>query len=183
MVSYAPILIFSHFYGIAIVGLYELSIRILNRPLVIFTTSVTDVFREEVIKETNETGNAKSIFLKTAKGLLILSVMPFSILFFYAEELFSLVFGNDWIISGSIAKSLIPMYWSRFIISPLSYVFIVAKKQGEAAVWNTTISFLSVTILLTGSIHKIDITQTLLILSITYLMYYILLFIRSYKIA
>jgi len=183
MISYAPILIFSQYYGVAIVGFYELSIRILNRPLVVFTTAVTDVYREEVVKEIKQYGSAKHIFLKTFKGLLLLSILPFVILFLFAHDLFTLIFGEEWLFSGSITIALIPLYWSRFIVSPLTYVFIVVNKQKEAAVWNTTISLISVAILFTGSYLQLDVTKTLLIFSLIYLIYYILLFLRSYKIA
>ena len=46
-----------------------------------------------------------------------------------APPLFALVFGEKWRVSGEYAQLLAPMFFFRFVASPLSYVLFIAEKQ------------------------------------------------------
>ncbi|WP_187385846.1 lipopolysaccharide biosynthesis protein [Aliarcobacter cryaerophilus] len=127
--SQVPIFLLGAFFNTAVVGFYSLSQRVISIPIGIFGRSVGDVFRQEAIKQLNEKGNCREIFVSTFKKLLLISLLPFSLFYFAAPELFNILFGNDWIIAGEYAKILTPLFFLQFIASPMSNMFMIAQKQ------------------------------------------------------
>lgn len=127
--SQIPIFLLGAFFNSTIVGFYSLSQRVISIPIGIFGRSVGDVFRQEAIKQLNEKGNCRRIFLLTFKKLLLISLLPFLLFYFIAPELFNIVFGSNWIIAGEYAKILTPLFFLQFISSPLSNMFMIAQKQ------------------------------------------------------
>ena len=60
-----------------------------------------------------------------AKGLGSLRL----VFFFLAPWLFPFVFGQKWKMAGEYAQILTPMFFLKFITSPLSSMYIIAQKQ------------------------------------------------------
>jgi O-antigen/teichoic acid export membrane protein len=56
-------------------------------------------------------------------------------LFFYGEEAFVLIFGNEWSMAGRFAEILAPMFLMKFIASPLSYTLYIANRQLHDLGW------------------------------------------------
>lgn len=125
---FSRILFFTIFASV-VSGYYYLVQRVLNLPLAIIGNAIADVFREEAARSFKERKNARKIFMSTFKKLAFVSLL-LSPLYFVIEDLFIIVFGADWAISGSFAKILFPMLLIRFVANPLSYMFYVAEKQG-----------------------------------------------------
>ena len=74
--------------------------------------------------------------------------LPISlILFFCSEYIFSLIFGESWVMAGLYVKYLTPAFFIRFIVSPLSPVLLVKNKIKLLSIWKT-IYFLTTTITL-----------------------------------
>ena len=97
--------------------------------------SVLDVFRERAAREFRERGNCVAAFGATFRALAVLGIVPFFLLFLYSPGLFALVFGEEWREAGEYARLLVPMFFLRFLVSPLSYVLYVAEKQSYDLLW------------------------------------------------
>jgi O-antigen/teichoic acid export membrane protein len=68
--------------------------------------------------------------LKKTIGLLsILSLIPFSIVFFFGEPIFVFVFGENWVLAGQISEILAPWLMINFVTSPISTLPLVLGKQ------------------------------------------------------
>ena len=63
------------------------------------------------------------------KKLLIIGVPSFGFLFFFAEELFAIIFGENWRMAGKYAKILLPLFFIRFVSSSLSSTNVIFEKQ------------------------------------------------------
>jgi O-antigen/teichoic acid export membrane protein len=174
-----PILFLSMFFNIAIVGFYNLVQRILGMPMTLLSRSVSDVFKEKASSDYNKNGQCKDIYLKTLKILIALGIIPFSILFFYAPDIFSFVFGEKWITSGEFAQILSIMFFLKFVSSPLSYMFYIVNQQKKDLIYHV---YLLVSSVLIFYIVK-DINTVLILYSINYSFIYILYIILSYKYA
>jgi O-antigen/teichoic acid export membrane protein len=116
------------FFGIAfgseVAGYYGLTQRVLSVPIAFIGTAVLDVFKQRASESFVSTGSCRHIYVKVLKILLVLSFIPFTLLFLYGEELFSFVFGREWSLSGSYAQILAFMLLFRFVSSPLSSIYL-----------------------------------------------------------
>ncbi|MCF2857416.1 oligosaccharide flippase family protein [Pseudoalteromonas sp. SMS1] len=124
-----PIFLMGLFSGAYAVGLFALVDRVLSKPLSIVGRAVALPFRGEAVKRYNEQGSCRPIVLKVLLVLTAMSIVPFCILYFYAESLFGLVFGEEWKKAGEFAKLLVPIFFFQFITSPITFVFHIAGKQ------------------------------------------------------
>jgi O-antigen/teichoic acid export membrane protein len=98
-------------------------------PLVLLSQSIGGVFRQRASSQYNSQGDCRDVFSKTFKGLVLLSLVPFPMLFAAAPWLFCVVFGDQWRTAGEYARLLIPLFLVRFVSSPLTYVFYLREKQ------------------------------------------------------
>lgn len=166
---HAPNILFNSFFSGSYAGFYYLTQRVLQAPITLISTSVLDVFKEEASKTYRNSGQAKFIFLKTFKWLLIISIVPSIILFFTIEDLFSWIFGADWGIAGEYSKIMIPALSIRFIANPLSFMIYIAEKQ----IWNlVTMIGLAFGVFLSFYFSE-DHYQVIANISITYVCYYL----------
>jgi len=113
----------------AIFGSYDHSVRMLKLPLVIIGASIGQVFfNKSSISFSNKEG-IYPILKKTTLQLAMLSIVPFSIVFLFGEELFTLVFGDEWAYSGKISEIIAPWLMINFISSPISTIPLIIGKQ------------------------------------------------------
>jgi len=131
-------------YSTTTLGFFSMGNRVLGMPSSLIGQSVGRVFFQKATEEKNQTGKAVNTFNKTFKGLLIMVVPGFTILFFIVEPLFTFVFGEEWRIAGQYAKIMMPLFFIRFMVSPLSIITNVFEKQVVSLVWQ--ISLLAATI-------------------------------------
>ena len=140
--SQAPVILLSSLFTTAASGLYMLTNRVLSAPITLVASAIGDVFRQQASKEYAQTGQCKTLYLETLKKLILLSFIPFSFLFFYSEEIFSLAFGENWAEAGLIAKILMPVFFLRFVSGPLSSMFMIAEVQKLDLLWQIGLFFL-----------------------------------------
>ena len=124
-----PVILFSSYYGVGVVGYLALVQRVLKIPLVMIGGAVGQVFRQRASREYIENKECKSSYLKTLFGLTAISLPGFSVLYFAAPSLIVFVFGEQWGDSAVYARYLLPMYFFQFISSPLSSMYMIAEKQ------------------------------------------------------
>ena len=129
MSGQAPVLMLSAFFGETITGFFSFSQRIISAPSAIIARAIGDVFRQKANVEFLEKGNCSGIFIKTFQLLFGIGIVPFTAFYFFAPEIFGVVFGKEWIIAGEYSKIMTIMFFLQFVVSPLSSMFLVAEKQ------------------------------------------------------
>lgn len=172
-------ILFNSIFNSTIAGYFYLTQKILGLPITFVASAISDVFRQSATKEYQEFGNAKKIYISTFKKLFILSFFPSLILYFYAVELFVFVFGEHWAIAGEYAKILAPMLFLRFISSPLSFMLYIGEKQNINLLGN----FLFLVLTLLSFYLSSSANETVILLSVSYSIIYILYLYISSKIA
>lgn len=131
MANQIPNLFMTRYLGQTVVGHYGYAQRTLRTPLGVISNAFSDVFKSRAATAFNETGSIRSIFFKTLKSLTLLSFVPFLILFFIAPDVFSLVFGKAYAVSGIYARIFcIPLFLS-FVVSPLSSSFYIVNRTSS----------------------------------------------------
>jgi len=123
-------------FSIKTLGFYSLAQRALGAPSALIGSSIGQVYMQEASAERLETGNVRRAFSKALKKLAVLSVIIFMPLYFVVEDLFALVFGENWRIAGYYTKILIPYFAVNFIVASLSATDSVMEKQYFYAAFN-----------------------------------------------
>jgi len=178
-----PNLLLSKFFGTQYTGYYSLTTRTINLPLSLIGRAVGDVFLSTASKLYREQGECKELYIKTFKILALIPVVPFIILFFFAEELFAFIFGEEWRIAGTYTRILIPALYLQFISSPLSHMFIIAKKIKIEFFIQGIILILSVMSFVVGYYYFNSTVASLTIFSGVLVFKYIIFILSSYKFA
>lgn len=128
--SYSLItIIITQLYGMAIVGYYSISVKLLGLPLALIGGNISKVFVERASKEYAETGSFSVSYKKTFYLLLAIGVPMVLLLYFFAPWFCELFFGEGWGVSGEYIKLLAPMFGIRFITSALSPSMVIVNKQ------------------------------------------------------
>jgi len=78
------------------------------------------------------------LYLKTLKRLVLLSLLPTILIYFFAINIFTFVFGEKWALAGEFVEIMTPIFFLRFVSFPLSYMVYVVEKQS----YNTIAQFI-----------------------------------------
>ncbi|CZF80178.1 colanic acid exporter [Grimontia celer] len=174
-----PSILLASIFGGAVSGYYYLTQRVLQAPITLISSSVLDVFKQKASEDYKSYGNCKSIFRKTFLTLTLISLPPSLVLYIYIEDLFSIIFGEQWKESGTYAKILIPALCLRFIVNPLSFMIYVAQKQ-VVNLFGMSLLFIMV---LVGIIISDTSTEAIASISISFVTVYLLYLFVSARIA
>ena len=133
----SPFILIPMFFSTSIAGFYFLIFKSVMMPISMIGNAILDVFRSRATTDFQKHGTCRPIFIKTFTILFVVSVPFVLILMFWGQEIFGLVFGENWQSAGQYAQILAPMAMLRLISSPLSYMFFLREKLN----WNMYIQF------------------------------------------
>jgi len=130
-----PVILLTSFFGLAVAGLYNLTVRVAAAPAQLLQTAVLDAFRQRAASDFAETGSCRPIFLKTLAMLTALGILPAVLLFTFGPDLFSIIFGEEWREAGEYARLLVPKFFFGFVVSPLAYTLYISEQQHIDLAW------------------------------------------------
>lgn len=133
-----PVLIITRFFDEEIAGFYSLSQMVLALPLALVSVSVSQVLLQHISEKIKTSNSIRSTVSKLALVLTSLSIPFLLIILLFGEVLFDLFFGIEWRQSSDITQLLIYAYALKFIVSPLSVVFIALEKVKVSGIWQLT---------------------------------------------
>lgn len=177
----APNYLFKVLYTAGFAGNYFFIQRLLQAPVTLISGSVLEVFKNEALNEIKTTGRFSNSYLKTIRILGLIIISPMLIGYFYIEEIVVLIYGEEWIIAGEIAKILLPALTLRLLANPLSFAFYLKEKQIlNLFILAATLSILIITFHV--GLEPINVVRWIsVILSFQYLFYIFYSFLLSKK--
>lgn len=126
------------YFGKEVFGHYSYSLMILNVPITLIGISISQVFFNKVSKMVNE-GTPIYGFVKRMMVILFgISVVPFTILYFFSEDIFALVLGEVWRTAGTYSEIMVFYFMFNFLVSPLSQLSFVINRQKEMFILGLT---------------------------------------------
>lgn len=143
LAMYLPGLLLLKTHGAAFVAIYTLTIRVLSAPVSLIAGSVLTVYKDEASDEYRKHGHCRTSYIKTFKRLFLVAIVPFFILYFVIEPAFEFLFGVEYKKAGEIALLMLPLYFAKFVVSPLSYTLYLFNWQRYDLIWQ--VSLLGVT--------------------------------------
>ena len=168
-----------NFFGEDQLGLFTQMNKYIKAPIILVSSSVSQIFYVEVSKAIQEKRNIMPFLKQTIKTTLFFGV-PFGLfILFFAQDAFSIFFGRkfiDYSFAGKMAQSILPILILMFVISPISGLPILFQKQKQNLIFALSGYVLGILGLFIGVLLKLDIYNTLIIYSLFYGSYYIIVF-------
>ena len=133
---FAPNILFTQFYGTSVAGSYVLAQRVVVLPMHFIGMAVAQVYLNKLASAYHERNIRFYSLVKTASlRLFLVGLFPTLFLCAFGQDVFGLVFGADWRLSGFYASILVWAFLLQLISSPLSNVFVVAGRQTLQLSW------------------------------------------------
>lgn len=174
-------LLINLFHSLPAAGLFAFAQRIIVAPADLVSRAVGDVFRQKASQEFHQGGQCTVLFLSTFKNLTLIGIIPFTVAFFIAEDLFELLFGSEWREAGTFARILMPLFFLQFVVSPLSSMFIIANKQRFDLVIQILLFTCATLSFVLGKALGNDSHLSIMLYSATYCFKYVIEFLLAYK--
>jgi len=163
-------------FGADIAGLIGLALMMVMMPVTLFGYTTGKAYYSEIAKiGKDKSDEILSITKGIVKKLVLVSILPFAVLFLFGPWLFELVFGNEWTQAGEFASILSIYLLVQFIYAPISEgVFNVFEKQSVVFLIELLRLLLIIILLTTSYLYNLTSTQTLWFYSIMFGFIYII---------
>jgi O-antigen/teichoic acid export membrane protein len=132
------------YFGEAVYGSYGHAYQMLRIPLMLVGVSVGQLFYNRSSEAMHKKKELTPILTKTIGVLTLISIVPFTILFFYGTEIFGFVFGTTWGIAGTYAETMAFWLMVNFVLSPISALPLLLNKQRYALIMGVVSSLIQV---------------------------------------
>lgn len=179
----SPVYVLSSLFGKAITGIYTLPNKVLNQPSRFIGRAAGEVYYRQASELNSQGKDISELSFSLFKLLFLLGIIPFAVVSFWGEDIFSFVFGVEWEYSGRIAAWLSPWLLFVFAASPVSSVFLVKNKIRLSFNLNLILLALRLGALLTGALIFNDLKMTIILFAIVSLIYWIFISLYSLTLA
>ncbi len=165
--------IISTYFGFLELGLFAMMNKYVKAPIVLISSSVSQLFYVEAGKAINKGESLVPIIKKTIRTSVLFAI-PFTIILLLAGPIvFKLYLGEKWEIAGVYAQCLAPMLFLYFILSPISGLPILLNKQKKAFVFTLFGYSLTVIALFVGVWLKMKFVYSLWLYSGAFTLFYL----------
>jgi O-antigen/teichoic acid export membrane protein len=135
-----PVLLLTHFYGLAVAGAYAFGVRIVTTPMGFVTRSLRQVLFQKACEIHNEGGRLLPIFLKITSGMFVVALLPALALMAWGPNIFVWVFGAEWHTAGVFVRSL--TLWLLFMFCNLPAVLFARIMRIQRKIFGFDVSTL-----------------------------------------
>ena len=124
-----PILILAAFFGPVAAGFYTLAKMVMAAPTNLLRKAVGDVFYSRISETANAGQPLVGLVAKTTLSLSVFGLLPFGVIFLFGPEIFSFVFGFEWVAAGEYARWLSLWLYTMLVTSALANTLPVIGAQ------------------------------------------------------
>lgn len=146
-----PPLLFALLFSPNVAGWYLLTQRVLAMPVKLVSDAVSKVFLSNA-SEAWRDGSIGELIGKIHSKLVFIIVPVLCVFSSISPDLFLLIFGENWKISGEIARWLAPWLALVFILSPFMVLFEVLECQRQGLFFQLTMMLLRLGAIVCGYI-------------------------------
>ena len=133
-----PNFFIARYFDLVATGFFGLVFRVLNVPLALISGALGQVLLQRLAN--GESGskqvNNERIFLFKIFLILLIIILPFVLIIrSYGEEIFAIIFGEEWRVAGEMAGIVVIAIAIRFSVSPLSAVMALERNIKMGVAW------------------------------------------------
>ena len=173
------LIVFAHYYDEHFTGLTAAAIQYLGLICMLFSSSFSQVYYNEIAQInkpkqllTNYTFWLKRLFIATIVGWIIIMLVP--------SSLTTIILGEKWKGLMDVIKLISPWMAIMFLASSMSHIFIRLGKQKEILFFDIFHLIIILIALFTGNYFFNNHIDTLIIITITQSLFYVLSIILAY---
>ena len=122
-----PAILIAGLYGPVTAGLYALCQRVMAAPVKLLSETASQVFLGET--RGLDDSALHRFFLRTVTFFTVLGIAGMLPVLFFAPPVFAVVFGEAWREAGVLVQFLVPLFFSRFVVFPISQLVHVLGRQ------------------------------------------------------
>jgi len=126
----APFLV-TAFWGLETTGYYSMAMQVLAAPLGLIEKAVGDVFRQEGARLYGEHRECIACYRKNLRLCLVYSAVVCVAAYIIVPMLLPMLLGAKWNIVGQYVQWMLPMTFMVLVASPVSTMYIIARRQRE----------------------------------------------------
>ena len=175
--SYGIIYLLKIFFSSSVLGLYSLSLRLLQAPLWLVGISIGQVFYKEASEQYQKDGNLILPVMKTIRTSTAIAFPILIILLTIGPWLIGFIFGNTWTEAGRYARILAPWMFFDFIRSTISQAPLIIGKARSMFYLSLIGSILIIVSIVTGGFIFRDPVVAFIMLSVLQSVYCLVIII------
>ncbi len=139
-----PYFFIDRYFGKIYLGQFTFANKLLNAPLSVFTTAMSQYYYREGSKMNNHLlykFNIQSVIF-----LFSIITLPSFVIFYCGEDILNLIFGSQWALAGQILKFL--MWWQlfAFVANPLTMYFDIKRILDKELIINIAVLILRIAV-------------------------------------
>lgn len=162
MVNRLPFLLLLFFFSTEVVGLYGRAFAAIMVPLGVVGSAVSSVFYV-FAAERRGTEQLAGSTMRVHDRLVLFALYPVAVIVLAGPEIFSVVFGSGWEVSGSYARVVGVWLFLSGVASPLTRLFDVLERQELELKVTAAIFVLQTSALVVGGLSGSPLTALLLL--------------------
>jgi lipopolysaccharide exporter len=178
----SPVLLLSSFYPTSMTGYYFQAQKLLYAPISLIGTSLSRVLYQQISDYKKDGISYRNLIIKTTIVLTALALIPSAAIMIWGKEIFTFLLGNDWSQTGMFASIIMPWIFLLFIVTPLTIVFEIEKKQFTFASFNFGLLITRVVGLYLGYKIMYDVIYSISFFTIASFVLHIAIFMVDYKV-
>lgn len=151
-----PTLIVAAFFGPTFAGFYELARRIIKLPSILMQESVRKVYRARAAKNVHRGKSLHSDISRITVGLLLIGFLPYAVVVLFGPAIFAFVFGEEWLMTGRIARWLAVWHLLHVSMSPSFESLKVTRNLPLILRWTTVANVGKIGALVAGAVISGD---------------------------
>ena len=132
---FIPAIFINKFYTAENTGYFDLSRLFLLIPLALIASSISNVLLQRVSEKNKSKLSIRKDLMAIFIFVFIAVVFVISIIMLWAEDIFMILFGDRWGVSGSISKILVWSYAFNFFTASFSSIYISLEKIKLLSIW------------------------------------------------
>jgi len=132
---FIPLWYISYSFDNDTVGYFGLSTRIVAAPLMLISSSVSQVLYEKSTSLYNKGGDLHSFVKRLFFKMALIYAMPLVILILFSEFLFGFVFGETWVQAGVITKYICVGVIIQILVNPFTLIFAAVDQLKIIMKW------------------------------------------------
>jgi len=130
-----PILLLSILFGMSNSGYYSLSFAVLSVPITVISGSIYQVIYPKINSLYKRNIDIFPILYKSMLWLAVSGVIPLVVIMWFGQEIFSFIFGYEWMKAGIYAQWMSIALFFYYICRPAIAAIPVIGIQKELLVW------------------------------------------------
>ena len=126
-------------FGASEAGHLALTFRVLAAPTSLIGAAIRDVFNRYASQAYQNNENCYREYVTTMLLLSIVALPYAGIIWYFSEDVFVFVFGEQWRASGVYAHTLAPVFAISIVAAPLTYIVYIVGRQIFDLFWQVAL--------------------------------------------